>query len=418
MDNLDPEDPVLALPGTSMPCAAAGMGGENEPGDAVRMADLACEMRQLRAEVARSRLILGSAVDYAIITLDGDGRVTSWNAGAERILGYSEAEILGRSGEVVFTADDRAQGRFVHELCRALEAGSATNERWHLRRDGSRFWASGTMMPLLAADGSSSGFLNILRDGTEFQAEAERRDLVVAEMNHRIKNTLSTVQAVAAQSARHAPTIDEFIASYRSRLSALAQSHDMLIHSGWENAPLRDIVQSALAPYGDDSGRVTIEGSAVLLAPNLTVTVALAFHELATNAAKYGSLSVTEGAVHVCWKIVPEGRARRAEIVWRERGGPPVHAPERQGFGFHLLQQGLGSNVRLSFPPEGLECRVSLALAADDSRPERAFASASGRRDLAPAGLAYVDAGESASDRSSSAIPRASAAAASRSMPR
>jgi PAS domain S-box-containing protein len=347
---------------TPDPGAPVPQDGHDALDGTARIAELEEEVRLLREEAARSRLILGSAIDYAIITLDPDGRITSWNAGAERIIGYSEAEILGRSGDVVFTSDDRAEGKFVHELCRALEAGSATNERWHLRRDGTRFWASGTMMPMLATDGTPAGFLNILRDRTEARAEVERRELLMAEMNHRIKNTLSTVQAVAAHTGRHAPTIAEFLSAFGSRLSALARSHEVLIRGGWEEAPLRDIVDGALAAYGGEPGRVTVHGASVMVAANLAVTVSLAFHELATNAAKHGALSVVDGGVDVSWTITLEGKMRRVEIVWREHGGPPVRAPERRGFGFQLLQRGIGGAVRLAFPPEGLECRMSLPL--------------------------------------------------------
>ncbi len=109
-------------------------------------------------------------------------------------MGYAEAKSLGSSGDVVFTSEDRAAGTFTVELCRAIEHGRVTNKRWHLRRDGTRFWASGTMMPLLDADGTPQGFLNIPRDRTETRAEVERRELLMAELNHRIKNTFSTVR--------------------------------------------------------------------------------------------------------------------------------------------------------------------------------------------------------------------------------
>jgi PAS domain S-box-containing protein len=130
-------------------------------------AELDAENRKLREENARLKLILESAVDYAIITMDVHGCITSWNAGACHIFGYTEAEVVGRSGDLVFTSEDRAEGKFTVELCRAVETGRAVNERWHLRRDGTRLWASGPMMPLLGAEGQPEGFLNILRDRTE-----------------------------------------------------------------------------------------------------------------------------------------------------------------------------------------------------------------------------------------------------------
>jgi PAS domain S-box-containing protein len=142
---------------------------------AARIAALEAEVRALQEEVEQSRQILGSATEYAVLALNPEGRISSWNVGARNIFGYAEAEILGHSGEIFFTPEDRAEGAFVAELCRALDNGRAVNERWHLRKDGSRFWASGLMMPLVDDEGRPHGFLNILRDGTERQAEAERR---------------------------------------------------------------------------------------------------------------------------------------------------------------------------------------------------------------------------------------------------
>ena len=142
--------------------------------------------------------------------MDIHGCITGWNSGAERILGYTEADIIGRSGEILFTSEDRAEGKFTVELCRAIEHGRATNERWHLRRDGTRFWASGLMMPLRDADGQPQGFVNILRDRSAVRAEAERRELLMAEINHRMRNMLTLVQAVATQTLRHITTIADF----------------------------------------------------------------------------------------------------------------------------------------------------------------------------------------------------------------
>ena len=217
--------------------------------DAARAAGLEAGNRALREDNARLRLVLDSATDHAIVTMDIEGCVTSWNVGAQAAMGYTEAEMLGRSGEILFTSEDRAEGVFGRELCRAIEHGTATNERWHLRRDGSRFWASGTMMPVLDGEGRPQGFLNILRDRTDARAEAERRELLVAEMSHRIKNMFATVQAVAAQTWRYAPAPADFLAAFGARLLALARCHDVLIRAGWDDAPLRSVVEGALAPY-------------------------------------------------------------------------------------------------------------------------------------------------------------------------
>ena len=332
-----------------------------------RIAELEAENRILRERETRARLILDSATDYAIITLDTDGCVTSWNTGAEAIMGYTEAEILGRSGDLVFTSEDRASGRFATELHRAAETGRASNERWHLRRDGTRFWASGLMMPLLDAGGQPQGFLNILRDRTEVQAAAERRELLMAELNHRTKNTFALVQGVAAQTRRHTETAAEFQAAFAARLQVLARSNDLLTRTDWHDAPLRDLINSALDAYGGEPGRITIEGPSVLLAVNLAVAVSLSFHELVTNAVKYGALSLPAGRVDVSW-VVTKGRKNgsKVEIIWRERGGPIVEPPQRRGFGSQLLEKGMpsGGTVKLNFQPEGLECRICLPLSS------------------------------------------------------
>ncbi len=331
------------------------------------VAVLAAENAVLRAQVGRAQSILDSAIDHAIITLDGDGLITGWNAGAESILGYVEAEILGRSGEIVFTSEDRANNRFATEMRRAFEAGSANNERWHVRRDGTRFWASGTMLPLLDEDGQPHGFLNIMRDQTAVQADMERQALLMAEMNHRIKNTFTVVQAVAAQTRRHSPASGDFQTAFEARLASLARSHDVLIRSDWEDTPLRELIVSALSAYDEGAGRITIEGSSVMLPACRAVMVSLAFHELATNAVKHGALSVAQGRVQVTWTSTPVGPGpKRVDIVWREQDGPLVQPPVRRGFGSQLLEKGMSSlgTVRLDFKPEGLECAIRLPLGA------------------------------------------------------
>ena len=331
------------------------------------MAALSAENAALHAQVVQARLLLNSAVDHAIITMDLDGRVTGWNMGAQRILGYREAEILGRSGEIVFTSEDRAIGRFATEMHWALETGSALNERWHLRRDGTRFWASGTMLPLLDEGGRPEGFLNILRDRTEAQAEVERRALLVSEMNHRIKNTFATVRAVAAQTMRHTPDPVAFQDAFNSRLQVLSRSHDVLVSAEGHDACLHALIESALEAYVGEQGRISVEGPPVLLVADMAITVSLAFHELATNAVKYGALSVPQGRVAVTWTIVLSCHGdSQVNVLWRERGGPPVQQPKRRGFGSKLLEKSLGSNsVHLDFQQDGLECRICLPLAGN-----------------------------------------------------
>ena len=352
----------------------------DRPGRARSNAEIEAENEALRAELTQTRLILDSALDYAIITLDLDGRITSWNRGAVTILGYAEAEALGCSGDLVFTPDDRAEGVFTRELCRAIERGRASNERWHVRRDGTRFWASGLVMPLLDAAGRPQGFVTIMRDRTDVQAEAARRELFMAEMTHNMKNTFAAVQAVAIQTMRTTSTGAEFRPAFSARLASLAHSHDLLTRRNWHDAPLRDVIEDALSTFAGEPGRISVDGLAVLLAENQVATVGLAFHELAINAVKHGALSVPGGRVEVRWTVPTAARgARRVEIAWIERGGPPVSPPRHRGFGSQLLEKGVGGAVSLSFRPEGLECRMSLPIGVGDGAGEDREGAEAGR---------------------------------------
>jgi PAS domain S-box-containing protein len=320
------------------------------------------------------RRIFESATEYAIFTFGLDGRITSWNPGAQRILGYEEDEVLGRSVEILFSPEDRAARIPELEMCRAAEEGRAANEGWRLRADGSRFWGSGQAMPLLDSQGQLQGFLKILRDQTERHQGEERRALLVGELGHRVKNALATVQALAAQTLSQVGAPADLRTAFEARLMALARAHDMLSQSGWDGAPLREVVARTLEPYaiGDRVGRLLVNGPPVLLAPNTTVTLHLAVHELATNAAKHGSLSVAHGRVEVTWELEQRSIAKRpmVTILWRERGGPLVRPPDHRGFGSRLLERALpresGGEVTLGFPPEGVECRIRLPLAAKE----------------------------------------------------
>jgi PAS domain S-box-containing protein len=323
----------------------------------------------LQESEAHVRSVLASATEYAIFTLNLDGHVVTWNPGAQRILGYEPDAILGQPGSVMFTSEDRANGMPEQEMRRAAELGRASNDRWHLRADGSRFWATGMLMTVLDDRGSPQGFLNILRDHTNRHREEERRSLLLRELDHRIKNTLATVQSLVAQTLRHAPTLDDFRGAFDARLTALARSHALLSSGGWQGVKLQEVVERTLEAYAvGGAGRVSVAGPPILLKPSTAVTLNLALHELATNAGKYGALSVPDGCVEVIWTVdeLDDHEVPLIRITWRERGGPPVQAPQRRGFGSRLLEQALphefAGEVVLDFAPEGVECRLSLPL--------------------------------------------------------
>jgi len=197
------------------------------------------------------------------------------------------------------------------------------------------------------------------------QKEAERRKLLLDELNHRVKNTLAAVQSIARQTSRSAQTPEDFATSFEGRLFALSHTHDLLTRGNWESAPLVELARSELAPYGH--GRAVLNGPPVWLPPQDAVAIGMAFHELATNAAKYGALSMAGGHVRVGWSVVSCGGKPWLKVVWEEAGGPSVVAPLRRGFGTKLLGGGLANQldgiVTLDFPASGVRCVIEFPLA-------------------------------------------------------
>ena len=199
-----------------------------------------------------------------------------------------------------------------------------------------------------------------------------QRDLLVAELSHRVKNTLATVVSIARQSFAKGATLDSARKSFEGRLRALAQTHTRLAEANWESVPLAALIEDEIAPYRDESGNnLVTDGPPVSFTPKQAVVLGMAFHELATNAAKYGALSGKSGTVHVAWQCAADGTL---VLDWRERGGPPVSPPKRAGFGRLLLERALAADLKgdvtLDFRPEGLACRITLPLgSAEASRP-------------------------------------------------
>jgi PAS domain S-box-containing protein len=322
----------------------------------------------LRERAEHLRLIFDNVAGYAIIVLDSKGRVTDWNRGAERLLGFGADDVVGCRLDAIWTPTDLAAGEPDRELRRAAEEGRSEDERWYLRKDGSRLWAQSAVTPLFDGTEERRGFVTVLRDRTAARAEEERRGVLVGELNHRVKNTLAVVQSITTQTLHNAGVPPGVQTTLLSRFAALARSHDLLTRGHSMGTLLPEIVRATLAPHAGREGRIEVAGSEVALPPSAVVTVNLAFHELATNAAKYGALSVPEGQVEVCWAVCrTSGHAPAVEIVWRERGGPLVRLPSRRGFGSRLIERGLaqqfGTTARLNFVPEGVECRIRLPLA-------------------------------------------------------
>ena len=319
------------------------------------------EYRQLVAIVNASR--------DAIWSWDRDGTITAWNAEAERLFQYTADEIVGQS---IFTLVPPERHEIAREALTDLRKGDwfGQYETERVAKDGTRVAVELTVSPIRDDYGAPGGAATICRDITERKRSEHLRALLTGELKHRVKNTLAIVQAIANLTFSGIPEAAEGLETFRGRLGALGAAHDLLIRKNWEAAPLDQLVGDVLDALGAGE-RVTREGSAVTLEAGPAVTVSMALHELATNALKYGALSVPQGSVAITW-TVPDDAAPALRLVWEERGGPPVSPPEHHGFGLRLLERMLWQQkggVSLDFRPEGLVCVTTVPVAGERDTP-------------------------------------------------
>lgn len=435
-------------------------------------------------------LILDSATDFAIFTLDHNGTATSWNIGAERLFGFTEVEMVARSGDAIFTPEDQAAGIPSEERNRASTEGRALDERWHQRKDGRRFWASGLLMPLR----NGTGYLKIARDRTEqYEAEqriqeqeerfrllatsipqlvfatfadggrtwpspqwidytgvsfddslgqgwleaihpddreltrtawgeaasigeyymehrvwrtadreyrwhqtrarpmpgptdpaewigtmtdihdlrtlTDRQSVLLAELQHRTRNLLSVVQALARQTMNRSDSLVSFRDAYEERLGALSRVQSMLAEINYADVPLRALIEAELFAHGDGATAtkcMEVEGPDVTLAATAAQALALGIHELATNAVKYGALAQADARLSVTWSVSRDGRNCLATIKWRESGVamPARDANSRKGYGTELITRALpyqlGTKTELIHSPDGVRCTITI----------------------------------------------------------
>lgn len=315
----------------------------------------------LRESEQRIASIIESAMD-AIISIDGEQRIVLFNSAAEKMFGLAASDALGQPLDRLIPKRYRAaHAAHVHEFART---GVSSRTMGHLadlsalRSDGSEFPIEASISQ--ARIGDQPLLTVILRDISERKRHEGRRDTLIHELNHRVKNTLAVVSSFATQTAASAASPDAFVPAFMARVQALSGAHDLLTRADWVSATLTEVAHLVAAPYGAE--RFHIDGPRVVLLPGAAVTLTLAFHELATNAVKYGALSAVSGYVSLTWAH----EAERVDLLWQERDGPPVRAPDSRGFGSLLIEQivayELEGECQLQFPPEGVACCMRLPL--------------------------------------------------------
>ncbi|MGJ4892072.1 HWE histidine kinase domain-containing protein [Bradyrhizobium sp. HKCCYLRH3099] len=349
----------------------------------VTLTDMSMQRRAEEVATAErfARSILEQATD-AIVVLALDGRITHASWVAEQL---AERAPVGQLFSEAFPLDAQSanqEGTLTRFSRESLDQALATRP-FHgvevvLRNDrvaGRSFLLSGG--PLVNDAKEAVGSIVTLTDITERKRAEEQQTILVAELNHRVKNILAIVQSVAGQTLRTSPSLPAFNKAFSGRIQAVSIAHDILTQTRWIGIGLNELLTTVLAPYGVGEGRIAGDGPPVLLEARLVLPLSMVLHELATNASKYGALSAPLGRVAISWRLCDGDR--RLELVWLERGGPPIEGGGARGFGTTLIDRvvrfDLDGEAELNFEPQGIRCVLAFALSAETT-PEHVPASA------------------------------------------
>ncbi|MCH8684997.1 sensor histidine kinase [Pedomonas mirosovicensis] len=300
---------------------------------------------------------------------DASGRLLRVNEAFCALTGYSRQELLSLNISALVTEEDRAREHEFYVRQVAGQLDRYTLEQRHIRKDGTQLWVSVTSSAVRSVEDGYLYSVRVAQDITQFKQVQERQQMLMGELNHRIKNTLATVQSLAYQTVRKTPDAHTFYEKFQGRLMALSKAHSLLTRSQWSGAALRDIIEDQVLPYREGEGRrIILTGDAVELTADQAVVLGMVFHELVTNAIKHGSLSQPTGGVRIEWHVIanPADGQPLLHLLWRESGGPPAHLPRTHGFGSLFIERStrdqLHGSAHMEFLPTGLSCRLEIPL--------------------------------------------------------
>jgi len=309
-----------------------------------------------RASAAANRLaaIVEQSQD-AIVSFGDDEKIRSWNPGATQLSGYSEEEAAGQTAALVL--GEREGDKNLDAIRSALSGNILSFDAQLRTKSGRLVDVSVNLAPLRDADGCILGASAILRDISERKMAEERAHLLMREVNHRAKNLLTVVQAIAHQSAKGIDP-QTFAENLTRRLMSLSASQDLIVSGNWVHVPIGDLVKSQLAPFGVPADRLMLRGDPIVLKPQAAQGIGMAVHELATNAIKYGALSNEQGKISVGWAKVQNGGQVYFEMTWTEIGGPSVKPAHHRGFGRKVIErmaaEAVQGEVDYRFDPNGV----------------------------------------------------------------
>jgi PAS domain S-box-containing protein len=317
--------------------------------------EAALESAQLAAIVASS--------DDAIVSKTLDGTITSWNEGATRIFGYEASEMIGQSILKFIPSELHHEER---QILARLQRGERIQhyETVRVAKDGRRVDVSLTVSPVRDRSGRVIGASKVGRDITERKRAEQLQRVLLDELNHRVKNTLATVQAIASQSLIHAKSPNDFVTGFSGRVQALAKAHTLLTKRDMQGADVMELVREQVVLGASDDERISYSGPMLMLEPQAALHLALVLHELATNARKHGALSLPNGRLGVTWTVQTNGQ-QNLQLSWKESSGPKVRAPNARGFGSTLIEHTLrahGGQTSVHYGMDGLTCEIKLPL--------------------------------------------------------
>ena len=321
------------------------------------------DRKKLERDRAHLAAIVASSED-AIVSHDLQGTITSWNAGAEKIYGYTASEMIGQPMSTLL--DDVQIDEWPANLARLRQGEPITDIDISRVTKGDRvIYVSLNISPMRDPQGVIIGASAVARDIALRKIAEEQAKMLMAELDHRVRNILAVVSSVVTQTLRAGGTVEIARSEIEGRIQAISRAHGLLTELGGVEGSLRELFAVELRPY-DQRANVTMSGDDVVLASNANLSMALAIHELATNSAKYGALSTEEGHLNVTWRVGGVKAKPELEIVWLETGGPPVVPPSRRGFGTKLIElslvRGLNAKVNREFLETGVRCQISVPL--------------------------------------------------------
>jgi PAS domain S-box-containing protein len=316
------------------------------------------------AETTRMAMVFTDAKEF-------DNPIVFANDSFLSLTGYNRDEVLGQSFNflMVHGADAGALAQIEAEFKGNTNGGSEIRCR---RKDNSEFWASIFIGPVRDEKGVVVQHFASFVDLTKHKEDQAQSKMLIGELNHRVKNTLSMVQSIVWQTLRTASDPRVIRESIESRLFALSRSHDLLTRENWHSAGLRDVINDVMEPFGVADGRaerIVITGENIRFPPQAALALGIVFNELATNAVKYGAFSNGAGSILIEWTMEPAPVGGRLLLCWREKDGPPVTPPSHKGFGSRVIERGLALEVEgmvdLDYRPGGLVCTMTLRAPTD-----------------------------------------------------